>query len=167
METGPGRIWPQASRSRSSRSWGRWELTPRLPAWCDGGLFSCGDPHAAQGDGEVCVAALECDMHAVLRFHLRKWTIGAPRFFTPSPLTRNTDTRGHLGTMGIGPDLMEGAKGAVREMIEIVVARWGLTREDAYMLCSLTGDLKILEIVAAGVWNVGFTLPLEVFTSDR
>jgi acetamidase/formamidase len=43
-----------------------------LPIWCDGGLFSCGDPHAAQGDGEVCVAALECDMHAVLRFQLRK-----------------------------------------------------------------------------------------------
>jgi acetamidase/formamidase len=46
-----------------------------LPIWCDGGLFSCGDPHAAQGDGEVCVAALECDMHAVLRFQLRKWVI--------------------------------------------------------------------------------------------
>jgi hypothetical protein len=59
------------------------------------------------------------------------------------------------GTMGIGPDLMEGAKAAVREMIEVVAARWGLTREDAYMLCSLAGDLKILEIVDAGTWNVG------------
>jgi acetamidase/formamidase len=136
-----------------------------VPIWCEGGLFSCGDPHAAQGDGEVCVAALECDMHAVLRLHVRKWTIGAPRFFTPSRLTPRTDDRGHLGTMGIGPDLMEGAKAAVREMIEVVVARWGLTREDAYMLCSLAGDLKILEIVDAGVWNVGFTLPLEVFAS--
>jgi acetamidase/formamidase len=68
--------------------------------------------------------------------------------------------------MGIGPDLMEGAKTAVREMIELVVERWGLDREDAYMLCSLAGDLKILEIVDGGAWNVGFTLPLEVFESD-
>ena len=102
-----------------------------LPVWCDGGLFSCGDPHAAQGDGEVCVSAIECDMHAVLRFDLRKSAIGAPRFFVPSPLTPRTDTRGHLGTMGIGPDLMEGAKAAVREMIELVVERWELSREDA------------------------------------
>ncbi|HEY1237332.1 MAG TPA: acetamidase/formamidase family protein [Solirubrobacterales bacterium] len=137
-----------------------------LPVWCDGGLFSCGDPHAAQGDGEVCVSAIECDMHAVLRFDLRKSAIGAPRFFVPSPLTPRTDTRGHLGTMGIGPDLMEGAKTAVREMIELVVERWGLGRRDAYLLCSLAGDLKILEIVDDGAWNVGFTLPLEVFEPD-
>ena len=52
-------------------------------------------------------------------------------------------------------------------MIEFVMERWGLTREDAYLLCSLAGDLKILEIVDAGVWNVGFTLPLSVFTRDR
>jgi acetamidase/formamidase len=137
-----------------------------LPVWCEGALFSCGDPHAAQGDGEVCVSALECDMHAMLRFNLRKWTIGAPRFFAPSPLTASTDTRGHVGTMGIAPDLMDGAKAAVRDMIDLIVARWGLSREDAYMLCSLAGDLKILEIVDAGTWNVGFTLPLEVFESE-
>ena len=48
-------------------------------------------------------------------------------------------------------------------MIEWIVARHGLTRQDAYMLCSLAGDLKILEVVDAGVWNVRFTLPLSVF----
>jgi acetamidase/formamidase len=137
-----------------------------LPVWCDGGLFSCGDPHAAQGDGEVCVSAIECDMHALLRFDLRRSAIGAPRFFVPSPLTPSTDTRGHLGTMGIGPDLMEGARTAVREMIELIVQRWGLGREDAYMLCSLAGDLKIHEVVDGGSWNVGFTLPLEVFEPE-
>ena len=137
-----------------------------LPIWCEGALFSCGDPHAAQGDGEVCVAALECDMRAQLRFHLRKWSIGAPRFSTPGPLAPSADGQGHLGTMGIGPDLMEGAKTAVREMIDLVVERWDLTREDAYLLCSLAGDLKILEIVGAPAWNVGFTLPLAVFTEE-
>jgi acetamidase/formamidase len=65
--------------------------------------------------------------------------------------------------MGISADLMEGARQAVRGMIEMVVERHGLEREDAYVLCSLAGDLKILEIVDAGVWNVGFTMPRSIF----
>jgi acetamidase/formamidase len=43
--------------------------------WCEGALFSCGDPHAMQGDGEVCVAALECDMSATLRLTLEHRSI--------------------------------------------------------------------------------------------
>ena len=70
---------------------------------------------------------------------------------------------GHQGAMGIHPDLMEGTRIAVRAMVDWVVAEHGLTREDAYVLCSLAGDLKILEVVDAGVWNVGMTMPLSVF----
>ena len=134
-----------------------------LPVFREGALFSCGDPHAAQGDGEVCVAAIETDMEAALRFTLRKQTISVPRFLVPGPLTPRTDAGGYYGTMGIHADLMQGAKHAVRGMIELVVGEHGLSREDAYVLCSLAGDLKILEIVDAGVWNVGFTLPRSVF----
>jgi acetamidase/formamidase len=65
--------------------------------------------------------------------------------------------------MGLHSDLMEGAKVAVRNMIAWLVEEHRLTREDAYLLCSLAGDLKIHEIVDAGVWNVGMTLPLDVF----
>ena len=134
-----------------------------LPVFRDGALFSCGDPHAAQGDGEVCVAAIETDMQATLRFGLRKRSISAPRFVVPGPLTPRTDAGGYYGTMGIHPDLMQGAKEAVRGMIELVGEEHGLDREDAYVLCSLAGDLKIFEIVDAGVWNVGLTLPRSVF----
>jgi len=137
-----------------------------LPVWVDGALFSCGDPHAAQGDGEVCVAAIECAMQATLRFHLRKWTIPGPRFRVPGPLTPRTDAGGYHGTMGIDGDLMQGAKKAVRAMVDWIEEEHGLSREDAYVLCSLAGDLKILEIVDAGVWNVGFTLPLDVFRRE-
>ena len=57
-----------------------------LPVWCEGGLFSCGDPHAMQGDGEVCVAAMECDMRASLRFSVEQRTIPAPYFRTAGAL---------------------------------------------------------------------------------
>jgi acetamidase/formamidase len=134
-----------------------------LPVFRPGALFSCGDPHAAQGDGEVCVAAIETSMQATLRFHLHKRTIGRPRFVVNGPLTPRVDAGGWYGTMGIDADLMTGARMAVSEMVKLVVEEHGLEREDAYVLCSLAGDLKILEIVDAGVWNVGFTLPRSVF----
>jgi len=133
-----------------------------LPIWCDGALFSCGDPHAAQGDGEVCLTGLECPMRATLRFTVERRSIPAPRFATAGPLLSVSEEAGHIGTMGIGPDLMEGARTAVRDMIGLLADEHGLTREDAYIVCSLAGDLKILEIVDAGVWNVGFTIPRSI-----
>lgn len=133
-----------------------------LPVWCEGALFSCGDPHGAQGDGEVCLAALECDMRATLRLGIERRTISAPRFRTPGALTPLVEGAGHHGAMGIGPDLMEGARQAVRDTIAWLVDEHGLSREDAYVTCSLAGDLKLLEVVDAGVWNVGFTIPLGI-----
>lgn len=138
--------------------------TLSLPVWCEGALFSCGDPHAAQGDGEVCVSAIECAMQARLRFVLRKETIPGPRFLVPTA-SASRDPGGYFGTMGIGPDLFEGARSAVRAMTAWLVAERGLDREDAYVLCSLAGDLKLLEVVDDGVWNVGCTLPLSLFSA--
>jgi acetamidase/formamidase len=133
-----------------------------LPVWCDGALFSCGDPHAVQGDGEVCVSAIECDMRATLRFGLRRDVRGVPGFSVPAGVASG-DLAGYIGTMGIGPDLMAGARQAVRLMIDRLEHEHGLRPEDAYILCSLAGDLRIFEIVDAGVWNVGITLPRGVF----
>jgi acetamidase/formamidase len=137
-----------------------------LPVWCEGALFSCGDPHAMQGDGEVCVAALECDMRATLRFTVERRTSPVPYFRTAGALTPRVDSAGHQGAMGIAPDLMEGTRTAVAGMVDWIVAEHGLSAQDAYMLCSLAGDLKILEVVDAGMWNVGLTLPLSVFTEQ-
>jgi acetamidase/formamidase len=134
-----------------------------LPVWCEGALFSCGDPHAAQGDGEVCVTAVECDMRATLRFSVEERTIRGPAFQTAGPLLAISEDAGHFGAMGIDPELMEGARKAVRTAIDWLETEHGLDRYDAYVLCSLAGDLKILEIVDSGVWNVGFTLPLSIF----
>lgn len=131
-----------------------------LPVWREGALFSCGDAHGAQGDGEVCVSAIECAMEATLRFGLHKRSISGPAFRVPRAVG---DPGPHYGTMGIDADLVQGAKTAVRNMIRWLVDEHGLTREDAYVLCSLAGDLRIHEIVDAGVWNVGMVMPLSVF----
>ena len=138
--------------------------TAWFPVWCEGARFSCGDPHAAQGDGEVCVSAVECDMHATLRLSLHRRTIAAPAYDVPAG-GRDRGAGGYLGTMGIDADLMQGARLAVRAMIERLSVERGLAREDAYVLASLAGDLHIHEIVDAGVWNVGFTIPCDVFVS--
>ena len=136
-----------------------------LPVYVPGALFSAGDCHAAQGDGEVCVAAIECGMKASLRFELVKQRSSAPWFVTqPGSLTPKSDVAGYFGTTGIAPDLMEGARMAVRQMIELLGDKHGLDPKMAYMLCSLAGDLKIYEIVDMGMWNVGMCMPRVVFT---
>jgi acetamidase/formamidase len=135
-----------------------------LPVHIAGGRFSFGDPHAAQGDGEVCVAAIECGMKASLRFGLHKKSIPGPWFVTqPGSLTPRSDVGGYYGTTGIADDLMTGAKTAVRSMIQLLGEMHGLTPTEAYMLCSLAGDLKIYEIVDMGMWNVGMCMPRSVF----
>jgi len=138
-----------------------------LPVWCEGALFSCGDPHAAQGDGEVCVTAVECDMRATLRLTVEHRSIPGPRFQTPGPLLSAEESRGHFGAMGIHENLHEGARIAVRSAIDWLVQEHGLDAREAYVLCSLAGDLKILEIVDSGVWNVGLTLPLSIFPASQ
>jgi acetamidase/formamidase len=134
-----------------------------LPVHVPGAHFSVGDPHACQGDGEVCVAALECPMSATLRFTLERKTLPCPQWRSPGALTPRTDSGGYHGTMGIADDLMEGARAAVRAMIAWLGDEHGLAPQDAYILCSLAGDLKIIEIVDAGMWNVGMTMPLSLF----
>jgi acetamidase/formamidase len=135
-----------------------------LPVWVEGGLFSCGDAHAVQGDGEVCISAIEAPMRARLRFGLRKGLrLPSPQFATPGPLVSKFEAAGYYATTGIGPDLMEGARAAMRAMIEHLTRTYTLSREDAYVLCSVAVDLKISEVVDAPNWIVSAYLPLSIF----
>ena len=137
-----------------------------LPVQVEGALFSCGDAHAAQGDGEVCVTGIEAPMHGVLRFELQKGrSIPAPQFRTGGILTPRTNTAGWYGTTGVGPDLYRAAQDAVRAMLDYLGETRGLSREDAYVLASLVVDLKISEIVDAGQYVVSALLPFSVFRS--
>lgn len=136
-----------------------------LPVQEPGALFSCGDAHAAQGDGEVCVTGIESPLGGELRFTLHKGKrIPAPQFSVPpGSLTRRVDRGGWYGTTGVGGDLYRAAQDAVRAMIDHLGEMRGLSREDAYMLCSLVVDLKISEVVDAGEYVVSALLPDAVF----
>ena len=138
-----------------------------LPVYVKGALFSAGDCHAAQGDGEVCVTGLECPMKFSLRFNVRKGRTLPPwryEFVTPpGALQARSDARGYFVHSALGPDLMTNAKNAVRGVIDWLVREKGLSREDAYVLCSLAADLKISQIVDAPNWGVSAYLALSVF----
>ena len=85
----------------------------------------------------------------------------------PGSLTPRVDSGGWFATTGVEPDLMEAARSAVRSMIDHLVGERGLSREDAYMLCSLAGDLKVTEVVDAPNWMVGCFMPDAVFTNEE
>lgn len=137
-----------------------------LPVEVEGALFSMGDGHAAQGDGEVCGTAIETPMRATVRLTVHKdRPVPEPQFFTAGPLAQRTNTAPYYCTDGIGPDLMEATRKAVRHMIEYLQRAYGLSRADAYMLCSVAVDLKLCEVVDAPNWLVGAFLPQSIFTS--
>ncbi|HBM61287.1 MAG TPA: acetamidase [Citreicella sp.] len=135
-----------------------------LPVEVAGALFSVGDTHAAQGDGEVCGTAIESPMNTVLTLDLVKDArLQMPRFTTAGPVTRHLDAKGYEVTTGIGPDLMAGAKMAVAQMVDLLSARYQMDPVDAYMLVSTCGDLRISEIVDMPNWVVSFYFPRCVF----
>jgi acetamidase/formamidase len=135
-----------------------------LPVEVAGALFSVGDTHAAQGDGEVCGTAIESPMRVALQFDLLKQLpLPYPRFRTPGPVTGHLDSHGYDATTGIGPDLMQAARAAVSSMIDLLGRERGMPAIDAYMLCSVCGDLRISEIVDVPNWTVSFYLPRIVF----
>jgi len=136
-----------------------------LPVQVDQALFSCGDAHGCQGDGEVCVTGLEAPMYASLRFTLHKGrSIPSPQFRTPAPLTPRVDSAPFYATTGVGGDLFAASQDAIRAMVDHIHQTYDLTPVDAYLLCSLAVDLKISEIVDAGQYIVSALLPEAVFT---
>jgi acetamidase/formamidase len=136
-----------------------------LPVQVDGALFSTGDAHGCQGDGEICVTGLEAPMYAVMRFRVEKGrSIPAPQYRTAAgPLTPAVNYGSFYGTTGVGGDLYVAAQDATRAMIEHMTAAYRLSAEDAYLLSSLVVDLKISEIVDAGQYVVSAVLPESIF----
>jgi acetamidase/formamidase len=137
-----------------------------LPVLVEGALFSTGDAHAAQGDGEVCVTAVEMMGRVTLRFELASGRrLAEPQLRTPQPPSHATNRGAHYATTAHGPDLFVAAQQAVRYMIDHVVETRGLSREQAYVVCSVAADLKISEIVDAPNWIVSAFVPEAIFVA--
>jgi acetamidase/formamidase len=137
-----------------------------LPIEVDGALFSVGDAHAAQGDGEVCVSAIEMSATVDLCFRVRDdLSFQEPRFQTPGLRTLGSNGPAYV-TTAHGPDLLECSKRATRYMLDHLEKTYGLSRLDAYCLASVAVDLKISQVVDAPNWIVSAFLPLEI-VADR
>ena len=135
-----------------------------LPVLVDGALLSVGDAHAAQGDGEVCITAVEMSARVTLRIGLdAKRRVAEPRLRTTNPPSGNGRRGPWIATTAHGPDLFASAQQAIRYLIEQIVEERGLSREQAYIVCSVAADLKISEIVDAPNWIVSAFLPESIF----
>lgn len=145
IATAPPKHWGRQS-STAPRAFGgnmdNKELKPGttlyLPVFVEGANFMAGDGHGVQGDGEVCITALETALSATFRLSVRK---DLP---FRQPFAENET---HLISIGLNEDLDDAAADAVRQMIKEVCRRTSLTREEAYMLCSLAGDLRVTQVV--------------------
>jgi acetamidase/formamidase len=128
-----------------------------VPIHAPGALLLVGDGHAAQGNGEVDITALETSLSGTLELVVRKdLHLHWPRAETPT----------HFITMGLHEDLVEATRLAVREMIAFLVSEKHLSRDDAYMLTSVAADLSITQLVD-GNKGVHAALPRSVFVGAR
>jgi formamidase len=149
-----------------------------LPVFTDGGLFSTGDGHFAQGDGEVCVTAVEMGATVTVRFK-RHAGAAARRKFQAPVFTREDhflDPRfaapqRFLGVMGMpirpdgendGENLTLACRNAVLNMMELLQER-GFTRNQAYVICSVAADLRVSNVVDVPNYVVSALLPEAIF----
>jgi len=140
-----------------------------FPIGARGALFSIGDGHAAQGEGEVCGTAIETPITAKVRLTVlkdedKKAYIQTPHFATTMPPTSQATGEEYYCTTGVGPDMRTCTRDAVRSMIDFLVAEKGLNRVEAYMLCSVAGDLKLHEVVDMPNYVVGMMMPQSIWT---
>jgi acetamidase/formamidase len=145
MAVAPPAAWGMLSTLPPRRNGGNLDnkelvagTTLYLPIHVDGALFSVGDGHGAQGDGEVCITAIETGLIGTFELHVRDdMTLEWPLAETPT----------HMITMAFDPDLDDAVVIALRDMIKLICARTGISREDAYTLCSLAADLRVTQVV--------------------
>lgn len=128
--------------------------TSYFPVFVEGGLFSIGDPHVAQGDGEVSGTAIEGPLRVVYEIGLIK---GAGNI--PSPQYEN-DT--HFSVTGFGETIDDAARMATRAMIDHIVGATGMSRTEAYVLASTAADLKIAETVDVPHMLVTMRIPKSI-----
>src|SRR5579883_2856346 len=162
MGVAPPRAWGSVSTLPPRQNGGNLDnkelvagTTLYLPIFVDGALFSAGDGHGVQGDGEVCVTAIETGLVGTFELHVRDdMHLDRPMAETPT----------HVLTMAFDPDLDNAAVTALRDMINLICARTGISPQEAYALCSLAADLRVTQVVNG---SKGIHVMLEKSTLQR
>jgi acetamidase/formamidase len=135
-----------------------------LPVQQRGALFSCGDAHAAQGDGEVCINGIECAANVTLRFTLhRGQSISGPIVESAAAV----DSGPAWVVVESSPDALDAARGATSRMVDLLVSTWGFTPVHAYLLCSVAMKLQLSQVVNEPVITVSAVLPKSILPARR
>jgi acetamidase/formamidase len=138
-----------------------------LPVLNPGALFSAGDAHAAQGDGEVCINGIECPAEVTLRFRVhRHQPLSGP--FLESAESRNPDAPQDAWiVVESAPDAMQAARAATERMVELLVAKWSFAPVHAYLLCSVAMKLRISQVVNEPMITVSAAMPKCVLSKRK
>jgi acetamidase/formamidase len=136
-----------------------------LPVLNRGALFSAGDAHAAQGDGEVCINGIECPADVTLAFHLHKQRA------LPGPLVESGPSREPGGEEWIvvesATDAVAAARAATSRMIDLLAARWGFSDVHAYLLCSVAMNLRLSQVVNEPMFTVSAAISKRLLPARK
>jgi acetamidase/formamidase len=133
-----------------------------LPVFNHGALFSCGDGHAAQGDGEVCINGIECPLDVTLRFQLHKQEPLTGPIVEACEVAASDSSADAWVAVETGTDLAETARAATGRMIDLLVSRWGFTEVHAYILCSVALKLRLSQVVNEPVYTVSAAMSKQI-----
>jgi acetamidase/formamidase len=133
-----------------------------LPVFNQGALFSCGDGHAAQGDGEVCINGIECPLDVTLRFNLHRQEPLSGPIVEASEVAAPDSTANAWVVVETGSNLADVARAATSRMIDLLVSRWGFSEVRAYILCSVALKLRLSQVVNEPIYTVSAALSKQI-----
>ncbi len=135
-----------------------------LPVQQPGALFSCGDVHAAQGDGEVCINGIECPADVTLRFQLHKHQLLDGPLIESAP----SDEQGPSWlVVESSTDAITAAKNATDRMIDLLIAKWSFSPEQAYLLCSVAMKLQLSQVVNEPMYTVSAAIAKDILPARK
>jgi acetamidase/formamidase len=138
-----------------------------LPVLNAGALFSAGDAHAAQGDGEVCINGIECPAEVSLRFHVhQRQPLSGPLLESAESRTPDAPADAWI-VVESNPDALQAARAATERMVELLVARWSFSPIQAYLLCSVAMKLRISQVVNEPMITVSAAMPKCVLPTRK
>ena len=138
-----------------------------LPVFNPGALFSCGDGHAAQGDGEVCINGIECPLDVTLRFHPHKQQpLSSPLIESSEAVAPDSSANAWV-VVETGTDLADTARAATSRMVDLLVSRWGFSPVHAYILCSVALKLRLSQVVNEPVYTVSGAIAKQILPNRK